>query len=183
MPDITMCTNNMCPIMSKCYRHCATPNDHQSYSDFDWYMTDDEVETCDHFWEDDVVLPRAGKLNMFGNEMTPRSEFYRILANIHGRSEEGGEFGAVSRDILVLAGTVCTDGISAGQLHAKLIAECSYYTKAEQAVIDMYDGNNFIPCIKEYRRISEMGLRESKEAVEKLTGYKFGNKQNESTNI
>lgn len=37
MADITMCTNNLCPMSNDCYRSKAIPNHHwQSYSFFDF---------------------------------------------------------------------------------------------------------------------------------------------------
>lgn len=45
--DITMCSNEDCPLKKKCYRHEATPNPYwQSYSDFQPIGN-----TCDGFWE------------------------------------------------------------------------------------------------------------------------------------
>lgn len=45
MPDITMCSNNKCPIRDKCYRYLAKPSERQAYRkielDLDVY--------CDYF--------------------------------------------------------------------------------------------------------------------------------------
>lgn len=34
MPDITMCSNNNCPVRNTCYRHTAKPSEIQSYAVF-----------------------------------------------------------------------------------------------------------------------------------------------------
>ncbi len=47
MPDITMCSNDDCPMSLRCYRHEAEPNMRwQSYSAF----SPAEDGKCNHFW-------------------------------------------------------------------------------------------------------------------------------------
>lgn len=50
MPDITMCSNNECERKENCYRHNATPDHLQSYSDFKPYCNKDKWE---YFWNDE----------------------------------------------------------------------------------------------------------------------------------
>ena len=47
MPDITMCTNDDCPLAKQCYRHEATASDWQSIQKF----TPNEQGGCDFFME------------------------------------------------------------------------------------------------------------------------------------
>jgi hypothetical protein len=48
MPDISMCTNDECPLNKTCYRYRATPNPHrQSYAGF----KPDENGECEYYWE------------------------------------------------------------------------------------------------------------------------------------
>lgn len=41
MPDITMCSSEICPKRKSCYRHEAKPSEWQSYADFYFYEGDD----------------------------------------------------------------------------------------------------------------------------------------------
>lgn len=51
MPDITMCSNNDCPLSESCYRFKCTPNEYwQSYSKFTPTEVDDTVE-CEYYIE------------------------------------------------------------------------------------------------------------------------------------
>ena len=45
MPDISMCSSTTCPKKNECYRHEATPDEYQCYSDFKEY----EGENCRYF--------------------------------------------------------------------------------------------------------------------------------------
>lgn len=45
MPDITMCSNETCPIKEKCYRHIAEPSYYQSWAVFDY-----RNDKCDDYW-------------------------------------------------------------------------------------------------------------------------------------
>jgi hypothetical protein len=48
MPDISMCSNALCPSKEYCHRFTATPSKFmQSYADFS--PEEDEVN-CSHFW-------------------------------------------------------------------------------------------------------------------------------------
>jgi len=48
MPDISMCSNALCPSKDYCHRFTATPSKFmQSYADFS--PEEDEVN-CSHFW-------------------------------------------------------------------------------------------------------------------------------------
>jgi hypothetical protein len=49
MPDITMCSNNECPLKENCYRFKAIPSDWQSYSSFNPVKDNKYQYTCDHF--------------------------------------------------------------------------------------------------------------------------------------
>lgn len=49
MPDITMCTQTLCPNASTCYRVQAKPSDYQSYSQFEYTVSPNGVE-CEHYW-------------------------------------------------------------------------------------------------------------------------------------
>ncbi len=45
MPDISMCSNDDCPVNKDCYRYTAPPNEYwQSYSDFKY-----QDNTCSGF--------------------------------------------------------------------------------------------------------------------------------------
>ena len=49
MVDITLCTNNECPIRNSCYRYVALPTpERQSYSNFKPYTTLAGL-TCDSY--------------------------------------------------------------------------------------------------------------------------------------
>ena len=48
-----MCTNDMCTLKEKCYRHTAPANEHwQSYGDF----KQSENGNCDDFWNNEIYL-------------------------------------------------------------------------------------------------------------------------------
>jgi hypothetical protein len=53
MADITICTNDECPLADSCYRHNA-PRDshHQSYQKFEPHWSDDELDEveCHHYY-------------------------------------------------------------------------------------------------------------------------------------
>lgn len=49
MPDISMCTNDLCPKAKECWRHEAEPSEWQSYTCFNYMVTEKGVE-CVHFW-------------------------------------------------------------------------------------------------------------------------------------
>jgi hypothetical protein len=52
MADITMCANGSCPLRKSCYRFTASINPfRQSYADYQWFKNDDELPTCDSFWD------------------------------------------------------------------------------------------------------------------------------------
>lgn len=45
MPDIAMCKNRDCPLVKKCYRYMAVPNQYrQTYGSFKG------GKNCDRFW-------------------------------------------------------------------------------------------------------------------------------------
>jgi hypothetical protein len=46
MPDISMCSNNLCPSAGKCYRYMAIPSDWQSYQG---YTVPKGEKMCDSF--------------------------------------------------------------------------------------------------------------------------------------
>jgi len=46
MPDITMCSNEQCPLAQKCYRYRATPSCYQYYLHF----KPDEQGVCEMYW-------------------------------------------------------------------------------------------------------------------------------------
>ena len=48
MPDITMCSNNLCPKSKQCYRFMAEPSEWQSVACFTYALTGDEVD-CNYF--------------------------------------------------------------------------------------------------------------------------------------
>jgi hypothetical protein len=49
MPDISMCSNDTCPLKDNCYRHTATPNEYrQSYAKFEWEVID-IIAYCEYF--------------------------------------------------------------------------------------------------------------------------------------
>lgn len=46
MADLTMCTNDECPLASNCYRHEATPSEYrQSY-----FRASPDGDTCKYYW-------------------------------------------------------------------------------------------------------------------------------------
>jgi len=49
MPDISMCTNNECPLKETCYRFKAMPSHWQAYSSFTPIKDDKDQYTCDYF--------------------------------------------------------------------------------------------------------------------------------------
>ena len=46
MPDIALCTRQVCPLKEKCYRHEATPEEYQTYAMFEY---DYNINTCEYF--------------------------------------------------------------------------------------------------------------------------------------
>ena len=48
MPDISMCSNDKCPLREECYRFKATPSEYQSYANLEYNEND---QTCEWFWE------------------------------------------------------------------------------------------------------------------------------------
>jgi len=49
MPDISMCSNDTCPLREQCYRFTAEPNPYrQSYGTFKPEIDEDKVE-CKYF--------------------------------------------------------------------------------------------------------------------------------------
>lgn len=49
MADITMCTNELCPIAGECHRMQAEPHEYrQAYQCFPYVVTPKGVE-CDHY--------------------------------------------------------------------------------------------------------------------------------------
>tara|TARA_B110000211_G_C13947725_1_gene494663 strand:+ start:219 stop:410 length:192 start_codon:yes stop_codon:yes gene_type:complete len=51
MPDISLCTSEICPMREKCYRSVAKPNEHrQSYSNFD-SVINPAGDSCGYFME------------------------------------------------------------------------------------------------------------------------------------
>ena len=49
MPDITMCTNTLCPNALNCYRVQARPSEWQSWCNFEYKISVDGV-VCEHYW-------------------------------------------------------------------------------------------------------------------------------------
>lgn len=49
MPDISMCTQTLCPNAESCYRIKAKPSEWQSYSQFEYTIGADGV-ICEHYW-------------------------------------------------------------------------------------------------------------------------------------
>lgn len=53
MPDITLCTNTVCPLRPKCYRATAKPDEYwQSYAKYEPKVEFNKAEaitTCDMF--------------------------------------------------------------------------------------------------------------------------------------
>lgn len=49
MPDISMCTNDSCPLAESCYRHEAIPGMRQSWSSFK-PLHNLAGTFCAHFW-------------------------------------------------------------------------------------------------------------------------------------
>jgi len=52
MADITMCTNEDCPLAEKCYRQQAVASEYQYWAPFEYIIISDhtgEVE-CEHFY-------------------------------------------------------------------------------------------------------------------------------------
>ena len=50
MPDITMCSNNNCPLKHNCYRFMANPSQWQSYAEFKFCQIHHNTYACDDFW-------------------------------------------------------------------------------------------------------------------------------------
>jgi hypothetical protein len=49
MPDISMCTNEECPLKETCYRYNATPSEFmQAYAKFEY---DKDTKSCDYYWK------------------------------------------------------------------------------------------------------------------------------------
>jgi len=48
MPDISMCTQNLCPNSHSCYRVQAKPSEYQSYSTFIYELSTVGV-ICDYY--------------------------------------------------------------------------------------------------------------------------------------
>jgi hypothetical protein len=48
MPDITMCTQSICPNAMRCYRTLATPGAWQSWATFEYSVGVDGV-VCEHY--------------------------------------------------------------------------------------------------------------------------------------
>lgn len=54
MPDISMCTNDRCPIKVGCYRFTAIPGVMlQSYSSWEFKIVNGNHITCDGYWNND----------------------------------------------------------------------------------------------------------------------------------
>ena len=53
MPDITMCTNEKCPLNKTCYRFTAIPSEYiQSYAEFKPFIDDVlDYADCEYFLE------------------------------------------------------------------------------------------------------------------------------------
>lgn len=55
MPDITMCSNDDCPLAKKCYRHEAKMSPRQSVSRYEprtgKLVGGHDVVDCDDFWQ------------------------------------------------------------------------------------------------------------------------------------
>jgi len=49
MPDISMCTQRLCPNAESCYRFKAKPSELQSYSQFEYTIDADGVN-CEYYW-------------------------------------------------------------------------------------------------------------------------------------
>ena len=50
MPDIALCTNELCPLRNECYRALAKPSEYlQSYSRFEFGITKHMIPTCEYF--------------------------------------------------------------------------------------------------------------------------------------
>lgn len=50
MADITKCSNNLCPIKDKCYRHEAISGVRQSYQHFNFHKNADGTTGCSHLY-------------------------------------------------------------------------------------------------------------------------------------
>ena len=49
MPDISMCSNDECPLKNSCYRFMATPSEYmQSYTKFNFEVKNNHI-MCNHF--------------------------------------------------------------------------------------------------------------------------------------
>ena len=46
MPDISMCSNEECPLRETCYRAQAKPDSYQSFSEFEY---NEETESCEYY--------------------------------------------------------------------------------------------------------------------------------------
>lgn len=50
MPDITMCTNDECPLRESCYRYMAKPSEYmQSYAVFEWKAGKKGKVDCEYY--------------------------------------------------------------------------------------------------------------------------------------
>ena len=54
--DISMCLNNTCPLKDSCYRFTAKASERQSYSNFQYEITENEEGTeklvkCKFYWD------------------------------------------------------------------------------------------------------------------------------------
>lgn len=55
MADITMCTNNLCPNATRCYRVTASPNEYwQSMAFFDYEVSENGV-VCNNYWPTEKI--------------------------------------------------------------------------------------------------------------------------------
>lgn len=51
MPDISMCSNNSCPLKGSCYRFTAIPYEFmQTYALFE-FKTIKGITTCENYWK------------------------------------------------------------------------------------------------------------------------------------
>lgn len=51
MPDITMCSNDVCPIRGTCYRFMAKPSQYQSMAFFE----PDKFDQCEYYWSMNII--------------------------------------------------------------------------------------------------------------------------------
>lgn len=49
MPDITVCTNEDCPMRDKCYRATVEWDDYQSACNFQWEVVGGTLD-CKYYW-------------------------------------------------------------------------------------------------------------------------------------